>query len=269
MCFLSKLMFMFASLLVCVTFLFAQQPSVAGPHENSKLLSTPPVAVSNTERTTGKTARVWKVKQSNSWGHYTIYAANNVLRIDGSTGGSLIAKAPEWKVIVFHPEDRRMCSTPYSQWGAGRVTNSFNVERSGAKATGCTVAGIKALRYSFDLNREIEQEDGGIFRSTSKVQLLRTHLTIASDNHGLPKQAIEIWRRLFELQCKDAIPLEAFSDKRFGGTTFAFRTLSQSTETVPLKFFDCPVGFKEGGTPLSVFFGSCMEDAASLMLDMK
>lgn len=213
--------------------------------------------------------KVWKVKQSNSWGLFTIYAAPGFLRVDGSTGGRLIAKAPDWQVFVFHTEDKRFCSVPYRQWGVGRVSDAFSVERSGVTPKPCNVAGIRAKKYTFRLNGEVDQQDGGIFRSTAREELVRSHVTVASDDHGLPKQLIEIWRRLLEIQCKNAIPLEVSDDKRFGGSNFSLRTQSQSAEAVPIKFFDCPVGFKSGGTPISVFFGSSMEDAASLMLDMK
>ncbi len=235
-------------------------PSKAGPmaplrdatHEQSK-----------------KTIDVWRVKQSNCFGTYTVYAAPKFLRIDCSSGGSLIAKAPDWKICLFHIKDGRGCEIPYKHWALNRNANSFNIEHSQQRASACKVAGIDAKRYTFPLENFKAEEDGGLYRSIKRKEFVRSAISVAADAHGLPHEPIEIWRLLLEVQTRFSIPLEIRNDERFGGSSYSLETKEGLASKVPVSFFEAPTGLKNEGTPITIFYGSGMEDAAKMMIEMK
>ncbi len=216
-----------------------------------------------------KSIDVWKVKQTNHFGIYTVYAAPEFLRIDCSTGGSLIAKAPDWKIHLFHLKDGRGCVIPYKHWSLNRSASSFNITNCPRKPTACKIAGIDAKRYTFALENFHEESGGGLYRSFEKKEYVRCAISVAADKHGLPREPIEIWRHLLEIQTRFDIPLEVRNDERFGGFVYAMTTEGQWQEKVPINFFEPPTGLKNEGTPITIYFGSNMEDAAKMMIEMK
>lgn len=216
-----------------------------------------------------KPIEVWKVKQSNAWGTYTIYSSRQFFKVTSTVGGSLIAKAPDWKVHVFNDEDKRICSIGFNQFQKHSTQASISVEQIGAKPNSCVIAGIKGNRYAFPPEQKQQLDNEGLFRSGPKVEILRVNYSVAADNHGLPKEVIEVWRLFFDLPTRNLIPLEIRDDVRFGGFRYRLKTESQAMETVDAKFFDVPVGYKPKEGVIATFFGSSMEDACQLMLDMK
>lgn len=217
----------------------------------------------------GKPIEVWKVKQSNAWSTYTIYASRQYFKVTSTVGGSLIAKAPDWKVYVFNDEDKRICALEYGQFRKLAFQESVSIEQFGAKPYPCMIAGIKGHRYVFPPEQKQKVDNEGLFRSGPKVEILRVNYSVAADNHDLPKEVIDVWRRFFDLPTKELIPLEIRDDVRFGGYLYRLKTESQSRDSVDAKFFDVPTGYKPKEGVVATFFGSSMEDAAQLMLDMK
>lgn len=220
-----------------------------------------------------KTVKVWKVNQHNAWGSYITYASPQFFRIDSSSGGSLIAKAPDWKLHFFHTQDRRICAFTYYYW-MQRKHDLGSVEDSGQQPEDCKVSGIPGKMYSFDVNFTDSGQAGSglLFRSdTKKNQFKRAHIVVAAGlKTKFPPQLKSIWCTLFEVPVRCKIPLEIKYDLRFGGHIYHFQTDREAMVSVPIDFFKPPSGFKEGGTPLVVFFGTQFEDAwSTLLMDTK
>lgn len=242
--------------------------SVCLPCESARTnKSVPPI------KTSKKMVAVWKVTQSNAWGLYTIYASPQYIRVDGSTGGGLISKAPDWEISLFHKKDKRACQIAFRDWGTNRNLGSFRIDKNHQTPEKCNIAGIDARRYTFPMDDLGYGEGGataGLFRSnTKKVEVVRRKITIASSNHNLPHQPIEVWRLMLETPTKYSIPLEIRDDVRFGGQLVHLKTQSQTNASVPVEFFDPPTGYKNEGTPITIFYGKQVEDVASMMMDMK
>lgn len=215
----------------------------------------------------GSEIKAWMVSQTNPFGKFVTYVASSGIKIEGPTGGTLVAKSPDWRVFVFHRHDSGGFTTPYKEWSS-RIRNNRKLDKE--KPTHCTVAGIPALRYFFPVNKATDGDGGTalIYRSKATKQVLKSKtITVAANLKKYPLQAIEIWRCFLESNIVGTIPLVSIDEMEGGQKQYRVNTTAQKDTTVAANYFDCPAKFKAtGGTMFSVFFGAEIDDVGSLMM---
>ncbi len=84
-----------------------------------------------------------------------------------------------------------------------RTKNRFAVKLSQIREKPRTikVAGHKAISYSFEVNKKLDETTsfGSLYRSRqAQPFVLRKEVVFAPDTDFIPKQAKEIWRSYFE-----------------------------------------------------------------------
>lgn len=224
-----------------------------------------PIGASSKARASVK---AWQVKQTNAWGRYTIHTTNNAIRIDGSSGGVLVARAPQWQVVVFHLREARICKIPYVHWKE-KVPTSHRLTDTGRKPQLVSIAGLPAFKYTFAVN-DFQDSDAGtnnLYRSKlTKDLILRRTFAVAKDESRLPIQVREIWRNFLELKTLGSIPLEIY-ELSGGKNAYKLQTQSQKFVFVDPSMFSSPGGLKELDSPFLVFFGGKqVEDMAHIIM---
>lgn len=211
---------------------------------------------------------VWKVEQENAFGSYVIYAGPASIRIEGSSGGRIVARAPDWTVKVFNIKDKRACLVPYRDWIL-KVPGSSRISLVRQKPVKDSIAGISVMKYKFPVGG-VSETDGGLsslYKARVQKQFIKSRaISVAADNHNLPEQIVEIWRCTLESFARGSILIQVCEETSTGQQVKVLNTTAQKSVSVPSSMFDFPSGYKHAGGALSVFFGSEIEDAAKMLL---
>jgi hypothetical protein len=218
--------------------------------------------------TVPQSVKVWRVEQSGTGGKCVIYAADRQIKIESATGGRLIARAPKWDVVLFHPRDRRICTVPFWQWQK-KVEDARALENTGQKPVMRSVCGIPGYSYTFKVHA-LQDADGGMAAlygaRIARDFIERRTITIARDRHKLSFEVIEIWRNLMDSPALGSITLEVSEETTRAKRNYLLNTLSQRDMVVDSSFFSVPSGYKNCQAPVSVFLGNEFEDAAKMLV---
>lgn len=111
------------ALILCFLTISGHSPAVAktattAPKAAQKKSTVSASRDSKSETKSNEKQTVWVIEQSNAQlGTMTVYAAPNAVKIKvGVTGGNVIAKAPDWKIVGYNTNDRVVFETSYDNF---------------------------------------------------------------------------------------------------------------------------------------------------------
>lgn len=219
-----------------------------------------------------KKIAVWKVNQWNSFGAYTVYATPSAIRIDGATGGTMVAAAPDWTVYFFNKKDKTKNMATFKVWSGRYETPPFRITRLRQHPAKTVIGGIAALSYTININKIGDSDDGfsSLYQTKHSTELVKyRRVSIAENPDRIPQPVIDIWRSQTEIPTAGSLPLESYDVFASGRKVYNLKTISQSDITVEADFFEHKLdGYKKGGSAFVVFYGSETGAAAEMMLPM-
>ena len=153
-----------------------------------------------------------------------------------------------------------------------RTKNRFSVRLSAIRERPRTikVAGHKAILYSFDINKKLDETTGigSLYRSKLQQQIVtRKEVVFAPDTDFIPKQAKEIWRSYFESPVVEEIPLETILYLDGGEKRVHMETISFKPATMTAADFEVPKGLSYTAQFVEMIYGKEMEGVADLLMD--
>jgi len=180
----------------------------------------------------------------------------------------LVAKAPKWEINAFNFKDHTICTASYDAY-VGSYKPDRTIEDLKKKATKCTRAGIPGWLFSYPDNSYAlsDGETGLAFRGhLNKKKMARKGFVYAAEDHGIPKEAKEIWRCFLELRTQYGIPLEVYDDFADGERVYRLRSLSQIQGKLDPAMLELPKEYKPGSSVAFEFYSNIVNDAAQLMM---
>lgn len=215
-----------------------------------------------------KTVKVWQVKQSSNWGTSIVKACADGIRIEANTGSILVAKPPNWEVVIYRKGQKKASKNTFAKFITKYPHNDRAESFRGAKKN-FQLNGVPAVAYIMRLNRRLDASDGFGHTFQSKLEtpfVTNVYMTIAADSIHVPPQAKEIWRTYFEFSLIEKIPLEYYLELADGSKRYQFQTLSQKYANIPVSEFDHPKGLDYSAEFMQMIYGQKMEDVADLLM---
>ena len=215
-----------------------------------------------------KKQSVWVVHQKNRWGKYVFYYTDNALKIEGSSNGVLISKAPDWDVFVYHKTDKRYTQIPLKTW-VHKAKGRMNLNKLKLKALKRKVANLDVLTYIFSVNSDVDVSGGtnAMYQSKMVTKFAKnTVVTFDANQKRRNKIPVLIWSCFFEFPNAGSVPIETYFDLKNGKREYSLETLKQNTAKLPSSIFDKPKGLTRTNSPvLSIFMGQGILDATELL----
>ncbi len=207
--------------------------------------------------------------QTTGWGVYDTKACPAGIRIQVQTGTVLVAEQPDWTVYLYRPGQKKAAKMSYALF---RTKNRFSVKLSQIREKPRTiqVAGHKAISYSFEVNKPLDETTsfGSLYRSRqAQPVVLRKEVVFAPDTDYIPKQAKEIWRAYFESPVVEEIPLQTILYLLNGEKRMHMETISFKRATLTPADFIVPSGLSYTAQFVEMIYGKEMEGVADLLLD--
>ncbi len=225
-------------------------------------------AASSPPAPSGKTVKVWQLKQTSNWGTSIVKACADGIRIEANTGSILVAKPPNWEVVIYRKGQRKASKNTFAKFITKYPHNERAESYRGSKKI-MQVAGVPAVVHIARVNRKLDATDGFGHTFQSKLEtpfVTNMYMAIAADSIVLPKQVKEIWRTYFEFSYIEKIPLEYSLDLADGSKRYQFQTLSQKYTNIPMSEFDHPKGLDYSAEFMQMIYGQKMEDVADLLM---
>lgn len=268
-------------LFIAASMLAVPIPGAAAPKSGSAPLakSDRPVSplVSSSQSSTAKSASPANsasysgiaAHQTTGWGVYDTKACPAGIRIQVQTGTVLVAAPPDWTVYMFRKGQKKAAKMTYEMF---RTKNRFSVKLSQIRERPRTirVAGHKAVSYSFDVNKRLDETTGlgSLYRSRQTQPIvLRKEVVFAPDTDFIPKQAKEIWRSYFESPVVEEIPLETILYLQGGEKRVHMETITFTRAVMTAADFAVPKGLNYTAQFVEMIYGKEMEGVADLLLD--
>ncbi len=207
--------------------------------------------------------------QTTGWGVYDTKACPAGIRIQVQTGTILVATPPDWTVYMYRKGQKKAAKLSYAMF---RTKNRFAVKLSQIREKPRTikVAGHKAISYTFDVNKKLDESTsfGSLYRSRQAQPIvLRKEVVFAPDTDFIPKQAKEIWRSYFESPVVEEIPLQTILYLMGGEKRVHMETITLKPETMTPADFSVPPGLSYTAQFVEMIYGKEMEGVADLLLD--
>ena len=226
------------------------------------------VAATTAAAPAGKTVKVWQVKQTSNWGTSIVKACAEGIRIEANTGSILVAKPPNWEVVIYRKGQKKASKNTFAKFITKYPHNERAESFRGAKKT-MQVLGAPAVVYVMRVNRRLDATDGFGHTFQSKLEtpfVTNMYLTVAADSIVLPPQVKEIWRTYFEFSFIEKVPIEYSLHLADGTKRYQFQTLSQKYTKIPMSEFDHPKGLDYSAEFMQMIYGQKMEDVADLLM---
>lgn len=215
-----------------------------------------------------KKVKVWVLHQKNRWGKYKVCVNNKAIRINGSSGGVVIAKAPNWEVFVFHKRDKKFCTATLSQW-IRKTNGRLYLPKLKQKPKYKSVSGLKISTYRFPINAVMDVTAGTqtVYRSRGRSTFVKDSIFgFYINQKRVSKAACLVWNGFYEFPNTGVVPIEYYYVLKNNQKIFGLTTSSQIEKLVDPAVFERPVGLKKTTKPiLSVFMGSGLMDATELL----
>ena len=218
---------------------------------------------------TAKLYKVWLLDQTGSWGKSIVKVNAEGLRIEAATGSILVARAPNWEVVVFRKGQKKAAKISYVKF-VNKVSHSIRAESFRGMRRKVQIAGIPAMQYVMPVNRRVEASEGfgHAYRSKLDTPFVKDMvMATADDSIALPVQVREIWRQYFEFSFIEKIPLEYYSELADGTKRYQFKTISQKYVNLPDSEFDHPKDLAYTAEFMQMVYGQKIEDVADLLMD--
>ena len=190
------------------------------------------------------------------------------IRIEANTGSILVAKAPNWEVVIFRLGQKKASKNSFAKFITKYPHNSRAENFRGAKRN-IKIVGAPALQYVMPINKRLDATDG--FGMTFQAKLEQPYvsnmmMSLASDSIVLPPKLKEIWRTYFEFSFIEKVPLEYYLELGDGNKRYLFQTLAQKSTSVPASEFEHPKGLDYSAEFMQMIYGQKMEDVADLLM---
>jgi len=215
-----------------------------------------------------KMVKVWQVKQTSNWGTSLVKANAEGIRIEANTGSILVAKAPNWEVVIYRKGQKKASRNTFAKF-ITKYPRNERAERFRGSKRNIQLAGAPAVVYILPINRRLDATDGFGHTFQSKLEtpyVTNMYLTVAADSIVLPPQAKEIWRTYFEFSFVEKVPMEYYLELADGSKRFQFQTLAQKFVSIPASEFDHPKGLDYSAEFMQMIYGQKMEDVADLLM---
>ncbi len=212
--------------------------------------------------------KVWQVTQTSSWGRSVVKACGEGIRIEANTGSVLVAKAPNWDVVIFRPGQKKASKNSFAKF-ITKYPHNDHAEKYRGLRRNAKILGAPAVQYVMPINRRLDASDGFGMTFQSKLEtpyVSNMVMSLAADSRNLPPKAKEIWRTYFEFSFIEKIPLEYYCELGDGNKRYIFQTIAQKDNTVPAAEFDHPKGLEYTAEFMQMIYGQKMEDVADLLM---
>ncbi|MCC7530573.1 MAG: hypothetical protein IT342_18765 [Candidatus Melainabacteria bacterium] len=217
--------------------------------------------------TSSRVLKVWQVTQTTNWGKSVVKACAEGIRIEANTGSILVAKAPDWEVVIFRPGQKMASKNSFAKF-ITKYPHNTRCELFCGIRRNVRIAGAQAVQYVMPINRRLDSSGGfgSTFRSKLETQYVSNMiLSVASDSIVLPPKAKEIWRTYFEFSFIEKVPLEYYFELGDGSKRYQFQTVAQNYARVPASEFEHPQGLEYSGEFMQMIFGKKVEDVADIL----
>jgi len=206
--------------------------------------------ISNTEGAQpaelGPKEDVWVLEQQNGQiGKMTVYAGKNAVRIRiGNTGGSIIAKAPDWKVVAFNLNDRTVFETSYDQFVKKElpaiIATSDYFEGHKLKIEKVLYSSWPALQASAPTPNGtvgmMMPTYSGVGNDRPSSRSTMVTVITSADSPAAP-QAMAIVKAIFRLPKFGGFPLGVYFKHNDGSSGVTLKTYSMKKQKIASSFF--------------------------------
>jgi hypothetical protein len=233
------------------------------------------VAWAKTGPIKGLKEKVWVIEQENAQlGKLTVYASQNALRVKvGRTGGNLVARAPDWKVVFYNTEDLVYYEAPYDRFQRQELpaliatTDYFEGRKLNPQPV--NYSGVRALRVSAPtpegstVGMMMPSYSGvGNESAPSKSKAV---VVIATEAIPVPAKSIAILKAIYRVPRFGGFPLGVFFQHKNNSSGVTLKTYSIKEEERSSSLFNYSVkGYKLAKTAETVVLSGMLESAFSL-----
>lgn len=207
-----------------------------------------------------------------SAGKFKVYLARDAVRIEALRGrGTVVARAPDWRVTVFNQDGDKM-EMSLNTWrniGLGSVVADLRPlfaqgegRRRGPFAT--TVMGRPAVKFDQRVKLDNDMLVVGHSSPDSKSLDWTVHAVFGKEDVG--PAARDIYYGLLKTPPL-GVPLYSFGRSSGALGRWTYRTHKVYRKTVPMTLFDVPAGLKKAPTINKVIYGSSTADLLMQMTE--
>ncbi len=198
-----------------------------------------------------KLLKCWRLEQETSMaGKITFAITDEAIKIDSPTCGyKAIARAPDWRIMVYRPEEKEFGYVNLAQWGKFNTSAvgttdecplTKPIERKPIQVKGLPV---KAFLYIYPS----EKYSPEVFRTDKPTEFSNVYI----ESYQLSKapQAMAIQRQVLNCDSIDGCLISCFGrDKQTKELHWIIHTLSLKPIEVKASEFDTPIGYKQQKT---------------------
>ena len=215
-----------------------------------------------------KQISTWVVHQKNRWGNYIVYYSDQALRIEGSSQGVLVSKAPKWDVFLYHTRDKRCAQIPLKLW-TQKMSGRVNLKAMKQAPVKEKIAQIDVLTYRFPINSEVDVTGGTNALYQSRMinkYAICSVFSFDANSKRFNTIPIIIWNCFLEFPYSGRVPINAYILVKNGEKELVLESTKQESKLMPASKFEKPQGLKMvNDPPLSVFMGKGILDATELL----
>ena len=200
--------------------------------------------------------KAWVVNQQNNWRKYTVYITNDAIRAKGLTGGSLLARAPNWHVAVYNEIDKAARVLPPAKYML--ECSSGPTIKPTATPKKKNILGLNCLEYEFPVNADVDATFGSRFMFKGKIdkeKFLKSNVYTFAEPQGKYIMQSLIWSAFISIPKTKMFPIGLHSIYKDGTTQTNLKTLSQKNQLVSEKLFLLPEGLSRSDKPIRAIFG--------------
>lgn len=232
-----------------------------------------PKATGDQEKGSGKSKKeaVWVIEQSNAQlGTMTVYAGQNALRVKvGVTGGNVMAKAPDWKIIAYNTNDRCVFETSYENFQRHEfpslIATTDYFENRKLKPVQVNYQNWPALRVSAPTPEGtvgmMMPTWSGVGNNQSRAKATEVFV-FATETSPLPPKILSILKAIYRIPRFGGLPLGVvfkYSDGTIGVT---LKTTSINKQEVsPSIFSVSTAGYKPTKTAETAILSGLLDSA--------
>lgn len=220
--------------------------------------------------------KVYVIEQETAQlGKMTVYAGENALRVKiGATGGNLVAKAPDWKIVFYNNQDLVYYETSFdrfqrqelpsmiaiSDYFEGRKLNPQQVNYNGIRAlkitaptpTGSTV-GMMMPTYS------------GVGNDSAHKSQAKAIAIISTEMKPVPEKELQILKAIYRIPRFGGFPLGVYFLHKDNSSGVTLKTVGIKEANMSSSIFNYSVkGYKLQKTAETVMLSGMLESAFSL-----
>lgn len=232
------------------------------------------------ENTDGKTKvakqKVYVIQQETAQlGKMTVYAGENALRVKiGATGGNLVAKAPDWKIVFYNNQDLVYYETSFDKFQRQELPSMIAISDyfEGRKITPQQVNynGIRALKITAPTPAGstvgmMMPTYSGVGNDTSQKNKAKAIAIISTEMKPVPEKELQILKAIYRIPRFGGFPLGVYFLHKDNSNGLTLKTVSIKEANMSSSIFNYSVkGYKLQKTAETVMLSGMLESAFSL-----